>query len=56
MMSPQIEEAMAILGQDPLPADARARLEQLERETPPEEAALWGDLWEGFTAAGGSDL
>ena len=44
-------EAMALLDQEPLPADAEARLVALESQIRPDEADQFGDLWEAFTAA-----
>jgi len=55
-LSPQIQEAMTILGQDPLPSDARQRLEQLEKQAPADQRGLFDQLWEAFYAAGGTDL
>ncbi|OOZ41655.1 hypothetical protein BOW53_02965 [Solemya pervernicosa gill symbiont] len=54
-ISPQLQEALQILGQEPLPGDTAARLEALETAAPQEEADRWGDTWEGFIAAGGHD-
>ena len=50
--SPALRDAIALLGQDPLPEDVEARLEILERQAPPEEADQFGDLWEALQAAG----
>lgn len=44
-------EAMILLGQEPLPDDAEARLEDLETKIRPDEFERFGDLWEAFTAA-----
>lgn len=49
--SPAFQEAMNILAQDPLPADAEARLEELEKQIRPEEVEAFGDLWEAFIVA-----
>ena len=49
--SPAFEEAMRLLGQDPLPEDAESRLEKLEKEIRPDEWERFGDLWEAFRAA-----
>ena len=54
-MSDQLDQAMDLLGQDPLPADAFARLDALDRAAPADEAEQFGDLWEAFYAAGGID-
>lgn len=48
--SPALRDALALLGQDPLPDDVEARLEALERQAPPEEADQFGDLWEALMA------
>lgn len=49
--SPAFKEAQTLLGQDPLPADAEARLEALEKQIRPDEEEQFGDLWEAFIAA-----
>lgn len=46
-----IEEAMAILGKEPLPADAEARLEALEKQAIKEERRMFADIWEGYFVA-----
>jgi len=51
--SPAFEAAMAVLGQDPLPADAAKQLAALEGEVRPDERERFGDLWEAYYAAGG---
>ncbi len=53
--SPAFREALAILAQETLPADAEARLAALERKIREDEAERFGDLWEAFYAAGGRD-
>lgn len=45
-MSPQLQEAIALVQQDPLPQDIRDRLEQLEKAAPSSEGERFGDLWE----------
>lgn len=47
-----IEEAMALLGTRPLPADAAARLAAMQAQAPTDRR--WGALWEAFYAAGGT--
>ena len=54
-MSKQLDEAMALLGQAPLPADAFDQLDALDRASPVDEAEQFGDLWEAFYVAGGVD-
>lgn len=54
--SDQLLAAMALLDQQPLPPDAAQRLAQLEELAGPGEAEAFGDLWEAFYAAGGTDL
>lgn len=53
--SEQLLAAMALLQQEPLPADAAERLAALEELAGPGEADQFGDLWEAFYAAGGVD-
>lgn len=53
--SDQLLAAMALLDQQPLPADAAERLARLEALAGPGEADEFGDLWEAFYAAGGTD-
>ncbi|WP_303909474.1 hypothetical protein [Thiohalomonas denitrificans] len=50
-LSPAFQEAMNILAQQPLPADAEARLEELEKQIRPDEFEPFGDLWEAFEVA-----
>lgn len=52
-LSPAIEAAISLLGQEPLPADAEQRLKELEKQVPPEEADMFADIWEGFVVANG---
>lgn len=52
-LSRAMEEAMQLLGQDPLPDDAEQRLEELEKQVPEEERELFADIWEGFVVASG---
>lgn len=54
-MSKQLDQALALIGQDPLPADAYAQLEALDNAAPESEQGMFGDLWEAFYAAGGQD-
>lgn len=54
-MSKQLDQALALLGQIPLPADAYAQLDALDRAAPADETDKFGDLWEAFYAAGGVD-
>ncbi len=42
---------MAILGQEPLPPDAEARLAALEKRANKEERHLFADIWEGYFVA-----
>jgi hypothetical protein len=44
-MSPQLEQALALLQQDPLPDDAEQQLEALEKDAPESEGEMFGDLW-----------
>jgi hypothetical protein len=50
-----IDKAMAILAEEPLPADAFQRIEALERAATADERPLFADIWEGYYAAGGED-
>ena len=54
-MSKQLDDATILLGQDPLPTDAYAQLDALDRAGPVDEAEQFGDLWEAFYVAGGID-
>ena len=54
-MSQQLDDTMALLGQDPLPADAFDQNDALDRAAPADEADKFGDLKEAFYAAGGVD-
>jgi hypothetical protein len=54
-MSKALDDAMTLLGEEPLPADAFERLTALEAQADPGEAEYFGDLWEAFYAAGGED-
>ena len=47
--SPQLKQAIDLLGRDPLPADAEIQLEQLEAAAPAREAPMFADLWEALT-------
>lgn len=51
--SPAFQAAVELIGQEPLPADAEARLAELETQIEPAEQEYFGDLWEAFLAAGG---
>lgn len=53
--TPNLDQAFALIGQLPLPADAFARLMALDTAATPEEAEYFGDMWEAFYAAGGRD-
>lgn len=55
-LSDAFQAALAILAQDPLPSDAGQQLAALEAEIEPEEADMFGALWEAYYAAGGQDL
>jgi hypothetical protein len=50
-LSKTIRDAMAILGQEPLPPDAEARLAALEKRASKEERHLFADIWEGYFVA-----
>lgn len=54
-MSTQLDQALDLLKQQPLPADAYARLDALDKAAPADEHDKFGDLWEAFYAAGGQD-
>lgn len=43
--SKQLEQAMALLQQDPLPDDVEDQLAALEEAAPDSEADMFGDLW-----------
>lgn len=51
--SPELQEAMELLGQDPLPPNAGERLAELEERAPRSERRLFADLWEALTVASG---
>ena len=53
--SEHLAAAMALLDQQPLPGDAFEQLARLEAAAGPTEQEQFGDLWEAFYAAGGSD-
>lgn len=53
--SEAFQQALNLLDQEPLPADTESRLADLERRIRPDEAELFGDLWEAFYAAGGQE-
>lgn len=55
MSADVVDQALALLGQDPLPADAFQQLAALEQRATPEQRPLFEQLWEGFYAAGGVD-
>lgn len=56
-MSPALEQAQKLLGQDPLPADIEAQLEQLQGQMAPGEEEMFGDLWEALEVSlGPADL
>lgn len=50
-MSPALEQAQKLLGQDPLPTDIEAQLELLEGQIAPGEEEMFGDLWEALEVA-----
>ncbi|MAK91790.1 MAG: hypothetical protein CMI13_11210 [Oleibacter sp.] len=50
--SKQLQDAMQLLKQDPLPADAEDQLLALEEKAPKEEARMFADLWSALMAAG----
>ena len=43
--SKQLEQAMTLLQQDPLPDDVEDQLAALEEAAPDSEAEMFGDLW-----------
>lgn len=49
--SPAFAAAIELVGMDPLPADAEARMSALEKQIRDDEAARFGDLWEALIAA-----
>ena len=51
--SDPLKAAQALLGQQPLPADAAEQLEALGQQILPEEVQMFGDLWSAYYAAGG---
>ena len=53
--TPLIKQALAILGEDPLPADAGARLQALEAQASADELDYFEEIWEGFIVAGGQE-
>lgn len=53
--SAALQAAMAILGQEPLPADAEQQLADLEASAPAAERDLFADIWEGFMVASGKE-
>lgn len=50
-MSPAFQQAVQLLGEQPLPADAEERLAALEAQIEPQEEEAFGDLWEAFLVA-----
>lgn len=54
--SAAFQEAMKLLGEEPLPKDAEARLEALEKKILPEERELFGDIWEGYHVSADLEL
>lgn len=55
-MSPALKQAIELLGQQPLPADAEARLEELEGQMGQGEEEMFGDLWEALLVAQGPEV
>ena len=49
--SDPFKAAQALLGQQPLPADAAEQLEALEQQILPEEAQMFGFIWSAYYAA-----
>lgn len=47
------DAAFAILAQEPLPADAEARLRDIERGLSESDRDYFGDVWESFHVVGG---
>lgn len=45
--------ALELIGQEPLPANAKKQLEALEAQCTKEEKVLFGDLWSTFMLSTG---